>query len=101
MEPLLDEQEFKKWLADVNVVESVKFVAKLPNPAGLEEFEPVYSRMKELGAAQLREEIEATNPKVGLSNLGSDRTSRAFIALASAAFGLLLRAEPATSECRR
>lgn len=87
VEPLLDEENFLQWLRRADAVHKVTFVAKLPNPDGLEEFEPVYSRLEARRAKALREIMQARNEEVGLQGIEEDRISQAYIAMGSRGYG--------------
>lgn len=87
VEPILDEIEFLEWLRHAESVEQVSFVAKLPNPSGLPEFEPVWSRLHEREAKSIREIMEARDPDRGLQRIEEDELARAYIAMASQGFG--------------
>jgi hypothetical protein len=83
VEPILDEVEFIEWLRAADAIQSVTFVAKVPNPDAVAEFEPVWSRMQERKAKALREIMEARDPEVGLEGIEEDEISQAHIAMAS------------------
>ena len=87
MEPILDETDFFTWLHSAEAVQRVSFVAKLPNPAGLPEFRPVWDRMEQRRAKALRELMEARDPDLGLNNIEEDEIARAYVAMASEGFG--------------
>ncbi len=87
VEPILDEIEFLEWLRQAESVEQVSFLAKLPNPSGLPEFEPVWSRLEEREAKSVREIMEARDPDRGLQGIDADSIARAYIAMASQGFG--------------
>lgn len=89
VEPVLDEAEFRDWLRDTKAVERVRFVAKLPNPGGLDEFEDVWKRLERLQASRIEETIQAQNPEVGLGDITTDPESMQFIAMAGNAFGYI------------
>lgn len=87
VEPILDEIEFLEWLRQAESVEHVSFVAKLPNPSGIPEFEPVWRRLEEREAKSIREIMEARDPERGLQGVEDDEIARAYIAMASQGFG--------------
>lgn len=87
VEPVLDEEEFRGWLKATSVVDRVHFVAKLPNPDGLDAFAGVWSRLEQLKASKIEETIKARDPEEGLGDIMSDAESREMIAMASNAFG--------------
>jgi hypothetical protein len=87
VEPILNEREFLTWLRTADAVEEVRFNAKLPNPEGKSEFEPVWSRMQDRKAKAIREILEASDPDRGLVGIEEDTIARAYIAMASQGFG--------------
>lgn len=88
-EALLDEQDFREWLDSIDVLEKLRFVAKLPNPDVLEEFEPIFRRMEQLKAKKITEDIEPQDPEVGLTNVLDDPTSLGYLAMAARAYGYI------------
>ena len=90
VEPILDETEFLQWLRSAEAVQRVSFVAKLPNPSALPEFEPVWDRMEQRKAKALREIMEAQDPDRGLDKVEEDPIARAYIAMASQGFGYVM-----------
>lgn len=89
VEPLLDQTEFISWIREAESVQRVDFEATLPNPAGLDEFEPVWSRLEARKAKNIKEAIEARDPLQGLIGLEDDPIARAYIAMASRGYGLI------------
>jgi hypothetical protein len=89
VEPILDEAGFRDWLAATHAVERVRFVAKLPNPAGLDPFEGVWRRLERLSAGSIEETIQARDPETGLTNVTSDPVSAEYLAMAGHAFGYI------------
>jgi len=89
VEPILDKKGFREWLRMTHSVERVRFVAKLPNPGGLDEFDNVWRRLERLKAGRIDELIEARDPEVGLQDVASDPESAEYIAMASNAFGYI------------
>ncbi len=89
VEPILDEAEFRDWLSATSAVERVRFVAKLPNPGGLDDFEDIWKRLEELNASSIEETIQARDPDAGLGDITADPISAQFIAMASHAFGYI------------
>ncbi len=86
VEPILNEIEFLTWLRTAEAVHEVRFNAKLPNPEGKSEFEPVWSRMQARKAKALREILEASDPDRGLVGIEDDPIARAYIAMAAEGF---------------
>lgn len=89
VEPLLDEQQFREWVTRADAVQELVFVAKLPNPDALEEFQVLFDRMERMRAAQIREQITARDKQTGLAEIFTDQTSAQFIAMASRAYGYI------------
>lgn len=87
VEPILDEKGFREWLARTGAVRQVKFVAKLPNPDGLESFKGLWQRLGRMQASSIEEVIQARDPEVGLKDVDSDPESAEYIAMASHAYG--------------
>lgn len=87
VEPILDETEFLIWLRTAEAVQELRFTAKLPNPEGKSEFEPVWTRMQARKARVIREILEASDPDLGLVGIEEDNISLAYIAMASAGLG--------------
>lgn len=87
VEPLLDEADFLRWLRTADSVLSVTFTAKLPNPDGSEELDPVWTRLHERKARLLQERMEAFDEQAGLSGIENDPVAKSYIAMATRAFG--------------
>ena len=83
VEPKLDEIDFLDWLRTADSVLKVSFTAKLPNPDGEAEFEPVLSRLEDRKAKALREIMEARDPDLGLEGVDQDPIARAYMAMAA------------------
>jgi len=88
VEPIGDTATFREWLLAADFVEQVRFVAKRPNPDALDEFGPVWERMKQHRAGLIREIMEAEKGReVGLVNLEDDDVVGAYLAMSENAFG--------------
>lgn len=87
VEPMLNEQDFLQWLQRADSVHKITFVAKLPNPDGLEEFEPVFSRLEARKAEALTEIMRARDDNEGLQNVEDDAISWAYIAMGARGYG--------------
>jgi hypothetical protein len=87
VEPLLDYASFRAWLDTTAVVQRVTFVAKLPNPDGMEAFEEVLGRLEARQAKALTETWEARDPEEGLQNIEEDRDASQMIAMAENGYG--------------
>lgn len=92
VESKLDTAGFREWLAHTPAVARVRFVAKLPNPSGLDDFDDVWKRLDALKASKIEETIQARDPDVGLGDVTADPLSRQFIAMAGEAFGYITAA---------
>lgn len=87
VEAVLDVNDFIEWLHGAERVQQVVFTAKLPNPSGLPEFDPIWTRLQNLNAKQIRETIDAHDDERGLQHVEDDIESRGFIAMASNGYG--------------
>jgi len=87
VEPILDERDFLSWLHSVQAVTSIKLVAKLPNPDGLEEFGPVWEEMQARSARLDSLKWVAANEQVGLQGLEDDPRVRGNLAMGKQGFG--------------
>jgi len=87
VEPIGDTGSFREWLSNADVVNQVQFVAKRPNPDGLDEFGQVWERMNQHKASLLREIMEAADPEVGLVDLEGDQVVNGYLAMSEHAFG--------------
>jgi hypothetical protein len=72
VEPVLDGREFRDWLASVEVVKSVKFRAKLPNPEPKDAFADVVRRIELRKGTELTEEMKSSKP-AGLIGIEHDQ----------------------------
>jgi hypothetical protein len=82
-----DEQEFFEWIAQSDAVQEVTFVARIPNPDGLEAFATLWQRMDKYQARQIREQLEARDLDRGLQGLAEDENVREFAAMTSRGYG--------------
>jgi hypothetical protein len=87
VEPLLDYASFRAWLETTAVIQRVTFVAKLPNPDGMEAFEEVLGRLRAREAKALTETWEARDPETGLQDIEQDRDASQMIAMAENGYG--------------
>jgi hypothetical protein len=87
VDSILDEEDFLRWVRTADAVLTVTFTAKLPNPDGSPELDPIWSRLQERKAKLIQERIEAMNPDEGLVGIEQDEVLRSYIAMASRAFG--------------
>lgn len=80
VQPLLDENEFEAWLESVASLDRLQFVAKLPNPDGLEEMEEALQLLEDVDATELKLSVRSTVENGGLSrDLGQVRTYAALL----------------------
>jgi hypothetical protein len=88
VEPILDEREFRDWLASVDAVHRLTMVAKLPNPDPLPDFEPLWSYLEER-KARLRREVLESKDDTGLRGIAQDETVRQVVAMGRRGFGYI------------
>jgi len=87
VEAILDERNFLEWLRSVESVTSIKLVAQLPNPDGLEAFGPVWAEMQSREAGLLSTRMVAANEEVGLVGLEEDDRVRGNLVMGTQGFG--------------
>jgi hypothetical protein len=87
VEAILDERDFLTWLHSVQSVTSIKLVAKLPNPDGLEEFGPIWEDMQARSARLISTKMVAANEEVGLQGLEDDPRITGNLAMGKQGFG--------------
>lgn len=92
VEPVGDKEEFYAWLARTDLVTSVEFVFKRPNPDAEPEFVELFERLNFLRAEQIREVVSTRDYREGLNKeaLRIEPATRAFIAAAMVAYGYLV-----------
>jgi hypothetical protein len=88
VEPVLDRQRFTTWLSTVDVLTSVSFHARLPNPEPKEAFADVVDRMERLHATEYRETLVSKREE-GLENVEEDPEIQQAIALGQEGFATL------------
>lgn len=88
VEPILDGQEFRGWLDSVEVVKTVKFRARLPNPEPKEAFADLTRRMEGMKGTELTEQIKSSKPG-GLVGVEHDREIQQAIAMGEHGFAEL------------
>ena len=71
VEPILDSEEFIEWLGSVDIVESVAFTAKLPNPEPTSAFEDLTKRMENTHATEYKARLK-TSREEGLQHVQED-----------------------------
>lgn len=74
VEPVLDAEDFLSWLKALDIVTSVSFRAKLPNPEPRDAFRDLAERMTERRATVFTETISSEREE-GLSGIGGSRRS--------------------------
>lgn len=84
VEPLGDEGDFFSWLESVDQLLLLRMVFERPNPDGEPEFDELFDRLDRFHADQIKEEIRARNPEVGLrkEEVHNDPTTRGFLVAA-------------------
>jgi hypothetical protein len=87
VEPILDRQNFIDWLQDLDVVRSVSFTARLPNPEP-EGFNELADRLTRRNAAQVTETMRARRDG-GLVQVQDDRDFGQAIHMAESGFATL------------
>jgi len=88
VEPILDSEEFIEWLDSVDIVESVSFAAKLPNPEPTAAFENLYGRMDNSHATEYTARLKTTREE-GLQHVEEDPEFRQAIAMGQQGFAEL------------
>jgi len=87
VEAILDERDFLSWLHSVQSVTSIKLVAELPNPDGLEEFGPIWEEMQARSARLISTKMVAANEEIGLQGLEDDPRVTGNLAMGKQGFG--------------
>jgi hypothetical protein len=88
VETILDRADFLTWLGSVDVVASVSFKAKRPNPEPLDPFAELAERIDLRHATQYEETMRSTRDE-GLTGIEKDRDFRQAIAMAQQGFASL------------
>jgi hypothetical protein len=88
VEPVLDRQDFLTWLGTLDVVTSVSFTAKLPNPEPGEAFDELYKRLVHSHATQHTETMRSEREE-GLFEVEHDRDISQAIAMGQQGFATL------------
>jgi hypothetical protein len=89
VEPVLDRNDFLTWLDGLDVVSSVSFTAKLPNPEPIDEFRELFDRLTKVHATQHKETMSSTRDE-GLIEVNHDKVIKQAIAMAQHGFATLL-----------
>ncbi len=88
VEPILDTREFLDWLGSLDVVRSVKFTARLPNPEPDEDFEELWGRLEKRHATEFSGKFKSDRDE-GLVDVEEDPEVRQAIAMGSKGFATL------------
>lgn len=88
VEPILDSEEFIEWLGSVDIVESVSFTAKLPNPEPSAAFDDLFSRMDQSHATEYTARLKTTRDE-GLQHVEEDPEFKQAIAMGQQGFAEL------------
>lgn len=88
VEPILDAEEFVAWLRELDVVTSVSFTAKLPNPDPTDAFSDLAGRMKSRRATEYTESMVSKREE-GLIGITEDRDFRQAIVMGEHGFAKL------------
>ena len=88
VEPLLNSEEFIEWLGSVDIVESVSFTAKLPNPEPSAAFDDLFSRMDQSHATEYTARLKTTRDE-GLQHVEEDPEFKQAIAMGQQGFAEL------------
>jgi hypothetical protein len=88
VEPILNSEEFIEWMATVDIVETVSFTAKLPNPEPSAAFDDLFSRMDQSHATEYAARLKSTREE-GLQHVEEDPEFRQAIAMGQQGFAEL------------
>lgn len=86
VEPIGDTESFRQWLRSTKVTR-VRFVAKRPNPDGLDALGPVWDRIRRHRAREIRESMEAADSEDGLADLEDDPIFNSYMNMSERAWG--------------
>ncbi len=89
VEPVLDREDFLTWLDTLDVVTSVSFKAKLPNPEPLDDFGELFERISKSHATEYTETMKSAR-ETGLIEVQKDRDFKQGIAMAQQGFATLV-----------
>jgi hypothetical protein len=85
---VLDRNDFLTWLGTLDVVTSVSFTAKLPNPESMEAFDELYKRLARSHATQHTETMQSKREE-GLIEVEQDKDISQAIAMGQQGFATL------------
>jgi hypothetical protein len=88
VEPILDSEQFIEWLGSVDILESVAFTAKLPNPEPRSAFEDLTGRMENTHATEYSARMK-TSREEGLQHIVEDPEFSQAIAMGQQGFAEL------------
>lgn len=88
VEPILDVEDFLSWLGALDMVASVSFTARLPNPEPRDAFRDLAERMATRRATQYTETMKSGREE-GLIGVEEDRDFRQAIAMGEQGFATL------------
>lgn len=88
VEPILDSEQFIEWLGSLDVVESVGFTAKLPNPEPTSAFEDLTGRMENTHATEYTARFKTIREE-GLQHVEEDPEFSQAIAMGQQGFAEL------------
>jgi hypothetical protein len=88
VEPVLDAREFVEWLRSLDVVQWIKFEARLPNPEPTQQFEQLHERLGRHDATKITETI-SSEKESGLRNVEQDQEFQEGIAMGEKGFATL------------
>lgn len=88
VEPILDAQDFIDWLRSVDVLATVSFTAKLPNPEPRDAFRDLAARMEARRATKYLENMQS-QAEEGLIGIETDPDFRQAIAMGQQGFATL------------
>jgi hypothetical protein len=88
VEPILDRRDFLSWLKEADVVTSVSFTARLPNPESKADFEDLWRRLRDTHATAHTETMRSSREE-GLQEIDEDRDFREAIAMGQEGFATL------------
>lgn len=88
VEPVLDAKEFIDWLHSLDVVETVGFVAKLPNPEPMPSFLDLHGRLERAHGTEYTARMKSSREE-GLQNVETDPEFEQAIAMGEQGFARL------------
>jgi hypothetical protein len=88
VEPVLDRRDFLSWLRDADVVTSVSFTARVPNPESKSDFEDLWRRLRDTHATAHTETMRSKREE-GLQEVDKDRDFSQAIAMGQEGFATL------------